>query len=326
MITSPSQLPRGNSSAGPSPRVSPRLSPRVSPSLSPRGSPSHAEVEKQEHGTQCSEYAESLQTQRARLGMLTPAELKQRALETLVGGVYPTRKIRNDNVKCESLGVQTEQPTVHSVAAGDGESAAVFATSRTHELSLALPTPQEFPCLTVSQLLEAQRRVEELLTRLETEILRAVEEDSRRAQANPESTPAPRSLGDAHDGAPTSLLSTSEWDLKMSQKVEKRLRCRYRDFTGEKPPTYWQRSKLDANASPLRDRSHMTRIESTANKYRNIVLTHTTEAKNSAQSSSGLDSGVGRTAAEGSPNEATRLAGEAEGNKKAKRHHKDKAK
>ena len=149
----------------------------------------------------------------------------------------------------EAIGTQTEMLHQREVAVGDGDTDA-GPPERNIPLQLQLPTPQDFPILTVAQLLEAEQRTLALIQRLEQAILQAAQEEHDQQRLA-------RIAAGLDDDQTKKLMRTDEWLERMGHKIDERLRRTHRDPEGVSLPTFWVRSKIDDipnPASPFRSR------------------------------------------------------------------------
>ena len=112
-----------------------------------------------------------------------------------------------------------------------------FEEERRHlDLRINIPTPGTFPVLTVSQLLDAEKRIMELITKLELEIGHCHDEElAKKAAMNPFSTNG-------------QYVTSDEWTHRMTERVTDRLRARGQD-EGE---AQFYSHKLLLAASPQR--------------------------------------------------------------------------
>lgn len=173
-------------------------------------------------------------------GFATASELRARVAEVMASQKYSIPK-RNEQVPCESFSTQTDTLAVRTIGVGDGDTDAL-PHRREYELDLHLPRPSDFPLLTAAQLLEARKRLSELLLRLEQEILRCGEENEVIRQQALELAGVP---------VKSSFLTTQEWNEKMSTTVTQRMRHRHSDARGETPPIYWLNQKQETTVAPL---------------------------------------------------------------------------
>jgi hypothetical protein len=153
----------------------------------------------------------------------------------MTGGVYTipewdTRRTTSGAAQ------QTDKIQVRDVGVCDG--IADFEEERRHlDLRTNLPTPGSFPVLTVSQLLEAEKRILELITRLELEIGRCHDEEE-----------AVKIASNQHTTTNGAYVSTVEWTQRMKARVTDRLRARGHDDS----EVAFYADKLLLAASPLR--------------------------------------------------------------------------
>jgi hypothetical protein len=152
---------------------------------------------------------------RRAFGFASAANLRARVATIMTTGRYvvpewDTRK------KSAVAAQQTDRLYVRDVGVCDG--IADFEEEQRHlDLKIGMPTPGTFPVLTVSQLLDAEKRVLELITRLELEIGRCHDEErTKKISMNTLST----------NGM---YVSTAEWTHHMRERVTDRLRARGQD-------------------------------------------------------------------------------------------------
>mgnify|MGYP001562904196 CR=1 FL=1 len=140
---------------------------------------------------------------------------KSRALATLLGERYMSNDSHRIAAPKESFGVQTEEVPIRDIGVGVTDDD--FVAERRHVLQLNLCLPKDMPQMSVTQLLQAQRRLEDLLDRLTTEINRAKEqEDAANAKRLEEER-----------AASTQFVPTDTWQQRMTEKIKERLERRY---------------------------------------------------------------------------------------------------
>lgn len=195
---------------------------------------------------------------RKALGFRTSDTLRDRVAETMTSGVYSAPNI-SPAVTKESFGMQTD---VKWVDKGVSEhDSYVTPPMRLEKLKLGLPMPSDFPLLTVSQLLDAEKRLSLLLAKLEDHVLRA-EEDERREKEAKELAAAETQMAQAtregyllsKDGDERETLSMFEgvvaenkqkWNEDRVRSIEKRMMLRHLDPGCTKAPTQWATAKLE---------------------------------------------------------------------------------
>ncbi len=143
------------------------------------------------------------------------ASLRARVASVMTSGLYTvpdwdTRKKTTGAVQ------QTDRIALRDIGVCDGI-VDNDEEQRHIDLKINIPTPGMFPVLTVAQLLDAQKRIMDLITRLELEIGRCHDEEvAKKAAINPLTTNG-------------SYVSTSEWTQHMRERVTDRLRARGQD-------------------------------------------------------------------------------------------------
>ena len=118
---------------------------------------------------------------------------------------------------------QTEVTTTRDVGLGDGDIDAL-PPERTIDIPTGLPDVAEFPILSLPQQLEAEKRLQGLLARVEEEINRVAEEARREAAKN--SAKNPTQATKSND----TFLSNEEWSSRMMSAVTNRLRGKHQQF------------------------------------------------------------------------------------------------
>jgi hypothetical protein len=188
----------------------------------------------------------SVPSTREQLHYPTLAESKARALNTFATNRYAAyHRPLHLTAVTDTMATQTDDVPTRETAAGPttGE-----VQARRHELRLGLCSPHDLPVMAVTQLLEAERRVADLLNCIEEEIARAEAEDRRQRSADD-------AIEDAQAAeAARCARSTSAWNERMSQTIDRRLRRRHNDPTGVTPSVFWHRAKLGYVSSPMRQR------------------------------------------------------------------------
>ena len=167
-------------------------------------------------------------------GFASVDKLLARVASVMTSGVY-TPPEWDTRKKTVGSGQQTDSVAVRDIGVCDG--IADFEEERRHiDLRIKIPTPGTFPVLTVSQLLDAEKRIMELITVLELEIGRCHdEEQAKKASMNPFS-------------ANGQYVSPEEWTQRMTERVADRLRARGQD---ESEALFYSH-KLRLAASPQR--------------------------------------------------------------------------
>ena len=212
-------------------------------------------------------------TIREDLGYLSMDQAKARAVGVFLGNRYtadprplPTRTtshtIHTQSDFVDNVAAPTADGNTHDGGGDNGNDDAdghhhdqhdkKHRDARHHDLALGLCSPHDLPVMAVAQLLEAEHRVADLLNRLEEEIARA-EDERRRRQID----------DDAFEDAEASLAarcatSTSAWNERMKETIDRRLRRRHKDPSGTTPSVFWHRAKLDYVGSPMRARQDMS--------------------------------------------------------------------
>ena len=137
------------------------------------------------------------------------------------GGPSPSAALTSkQNADC-----QTEDVATRDVGLGDGDVDAL-PPERTLDIPTDLPDVAEFPILSLPQQLEAERRLQGLLARVEEEIKRVAEEARREAQKNNAKDPH----GGQSLGGSGGFMSTDEWNVRMASAVTNRLRGKHQKF------------------------------------------------------------------------------------------------
>lgn len=168
------------------------------------------------------------------LGFASVSKLRERAAQVMTTGLYniPDWDTRKRTAPATQ---QTEKFPVRDIGVCDG--IADFDEERRQiDLRLGIPTPGDFPVLTVSQLIEAEKRVMELIHTLELAVGRCYDEleSAKKASLNPFEQRG-------------KYLNAHEWSSQMTQKVGERLRTRDSDTKRT-----WHLEKTSSAASPIR--------------------------------------------------------------------------
>ena len=134
----------------------------------------------------------------------------------MTGGLYlfPMHLLQPHNATDGATQTQSIQTRTAGVCDGDIDA---MPSERSIDLRVNLPHPGEFPILAASQLLEAERRLVDLLARLEVEMERVTHEEEQKKIARGETVLKYFKGSDL-------LLPTSSWDESMLAKVTQRLK------------------------------------------------------------------------------------------------------
>lgn len=150
-----------------------------------------------------------------------------RATATVLGGIYRVQDAASARSELQSAMMrdsvmQTEPPKTKDASAMiiDGQ----MESERLNNLEIAIPIPAELPVLTTSQLLELERRLGDLVSRLEDEILRADGEVRRRKEQAAEQAKREEVMSSNRFGKYT---TNDEWALALRDRIEKRLHRRH---------------------------------------------------------------------------------------------------
>jgi hypothetical protein len=186
--------------------------------------------------------------ERRALGYATLGAWRERVAATMAGGLYIAPGTRGSTTTTtEAICTQTEELPTRDVGVGVTDN--LIEGERKHELELGLCAPHDLPLMSVSQLLEAERRLSDLLNRLESEIVRAeAQQERQRAQ---EVEGAAEADAKAF-GTYGRFLTTDEWTKRFATSIDRRLRRRYGDIEGVTPAMFWHRTKAESVASPPR--------------------------------------------------------------------------
>jgi hypothetical protein len=191
----------------------------------------------------------SANVERHALGYASIAALRERVADTMLTGVYRAPNAKGSTATTtETLYTQTEDLPTRDIGVGVNDN--LIEGERIHELKLGLCAPHDLPLMAVAQLLEAERRLSDLLNRLEAEIVRAeAQEERKRLRDSQDEDEA----NQAH-GTYGRFESTDQWTKRFATSIDKRLRRRHGDIEGVTPAVFWHRSKADRVASPPRKR------------------------------------------------------------------------
>jgi hypothetical protein len=185
--------------------------------------------------------------ERHTLGYATIQALRERVAATMINESYRAPNARGTVPSTtETMAVQTEELPTREM--GVGVTDTLIEGERTHELELGLCPAHDMPLMAVSQLLEAERRLSDLLNRLEAEVGRAEAQERRRVAREQEEEE------EQTHGTFGRFESTAQWTDRFAKAVDRRLRRRHGDAEGVTPALFWHRAKAEAVASPPRKR------------------------------------------------------------------------
>jgi hypothetical protein len=187
-------------------------------------------------------------------GQMAPRNMSSwifRATCTVLGGVYRTADAASSRAEFATAmmrdsAMQTEPPKMKDASAMiiDGE----MESERLNNLELGIPVAAELPVLNTSQLLELERRVGDLVSRLEDEIQRAEGENKRRKEQSAEQMRREEVMNSNRFGK---YVTNDEWAAALRNRIEKRIVKRH----GFRELTVKEKYALDcALMSPLKSK------------------------------------------------------------------------
>ena len=196
-----------------------------------------------------------------RTGQLAPRNMSAwiaRACESILGKRYVTQDSTAASKELASAMmrnayIQTEPPAMKDASAMiiDGN----MESERLNNLDIGIPGPADLPVLTTSQLLELERRLGDLMGRLEEEV-RNAEGEIKRAKEQAAELEKRESV--MHSNRFGKWQTNEEWVLRMRNKIEGRLHKRHGYADVPSLPT--QKLNLDSTLnSPLQTKNTRAR-------------------------------------------------------------------